>query len=109
MYYGLKDYTLHSTLKRGAKVKHWEDISLDLEFTFPVNEHGDNKLEIVTPTFIVFEQQQESGTGRSAASLLDDFVSLKYDLRVVYNPAPDKGNPRLTICAEATPERIYVY
>lgn len=102
-------YTIHSTGHRNITGFYQEDTSIELDFTFPINEDGGNRLVIENPSFKSFDGEHNYVASDGAADILDDFVSLKYDVRVRYNPTPEHNQPRLTIHAEATPERIFIY
>jgi len=69
-----------------------------------------NGVSIDNPVFMAIDDQgRKWGDADSAADLLDDFLSLEYDIAISFDPTPESGRPRLTILALATPERIYIY
>lgn len=106
--HNITGYAINSTGCR-KPCGYQEQITLiQVVFSFPINEYGDNDIVIPGPSFEVFNGEHTATDAGAAADLLDDFVSLGYDIRVLYNPTLDEEAPRLTITAEATPEKILI-
>lgn len=61
------------------------------------------------PSFMAFDGNYTAGDEGMTADLLDDFVSLGYDLTISADPTPDVNAPRLSLTAEATPEKVLIY